>query len=90
MSARLTTLLLAGVAAVATAGMLAVPAGAINSYNASPAPERTETGALLVLWDTNGDGVDDSFDWHCSGAMIDNNTFLTASHCIVHGRPIRP
>jgi hypothetical protein len=83
MSARLTTLLLVGVAAVTTAGMLAAPAGAINSYNGSPAPERTETGALLVLWDTDGDGVDDSFDWHCSGAMIDNDTFLTASHCIV-------
>jgi len=65
------------------AGLLAGPAQAINSYNGSPAPERTETGALLVLWDTNGDGVDDSFDWHCSGAMIDSDTFLTASHCIV-------
>jgi len=83
MTARLTTLLLAGVAGVTAAALLAAPAGAINSYNASPAPERTETGALLVLWDTNGDGVDDSFDWHCSGAMIDRDTFLTASHCIV-------
>jgi hypothetical protein len=83
MPSRLTTLLLAGVATITTAAVLAAPAGAINSYNASPAPERTETGALLVLWDTNGDGVDDSFDWHCSGAMIDNDTFLTASHCIV-------
>jgi hypothetical protein len=76
--------LLALAAAVALgAGLLAAPAQAINSYNGSPAPERTETGALLVLWDTNGDGVDDSFDWHCSGAMIDTDTFLTASHCIV-------
>src|SRR4051794_26908484 len=83
MKARLTTLLVAGVAAVTSAGMLAAPAGAINTYNGSPAPERTETGALLVLWDTNGDGVDDSFGWHCSGAMVDNDTFLTASHCIV-------
>jgi len=83
MTVRLTTLLLAGVATVTTAAVLAAPAGAINSYNASPAPERTETGALLVLWDTNGDGVDDSFDWHCSGAMVDRDTFLTASHCIV-------
>ncbi|HEU5270303.1 MAG TPA: trypsin-like serine protease, partial [Jatrophihabitans sp.] len=83
MTSRLTTVLLAGVAAVTTAAVLAAPAGAINSYNASPAPERTETGALLVLWDTNGDGVDDSFGWHCSGAMIDRDTFLTASHCIV-------
>jgi Trypsin len=83
MRGRLTALLLTGVAAITTAGMLAAPASAINTYNSSPAPERTETGALLVLWDTNGDGVDDSFDWHCSGAMIDNDTFLTASHCIV-------
>ena len=83
MPSRLTTLLLAGVATITSTVMLAAPVGAINSYNASPAPERTETGALLVLWDTNGDGVDDSFDWHCSGAMIDNDTFLTASHCIV-------
>ena len=49
MTARLTTLLLAGVAGVTAAALLAAPAGAINSYNASPAPERTETGALLVL-----------------------------------------
>ncbi|MFL6164227.1 MAG: trypsin-like serine protease [Jatrophihabitantaceae bacterium] len=83
MKARLTTLLIAGVAAITSAGVLAAPAGAINTYNGSPAPERTETGALLVLWDTNGDGVDDSFGWHCSGAMVDNDTFLTASHCIV-------
>jgi hypothetical protein len=83
MAGRLNTLLISAAAAVAAAGVLAAPAGAINTYNASPAPERTETGALLVLWDTNGDGVDDSFDWHCSGAMIDRDTFLTASHCIV-------
>jgi hypothetical protein len=83
MTSRLTTLLVAGVATITTAAVLAAPAGAIDTYNASPAPERTETGALLVLWDTNGDGVDDSFDWHCTGAMVDNDTFLTASHCIV-------
>jgi hypothetical protein len=73
-----------GAAAAIGAGLLvSAPAHAIDSYHGSPAPERTETGALLVLWDTNGDGVDDSFDWHCSGAMIDDDTFLTASHCIV-------
>jgi hypothetical protein len=82
MKRHLRVLALSAAAAVSTA-LLAVPAQAINTYNGSPAPERTETGALLVLWDTNGDGVDDSFDWHCSGAMVDNNTFLTASHCIV-------
>jgi hypothetical protein len=84
MTVKLPRLLLAGVAIVTAAGLLAAPAGAINSYNSSPAPERTETGALLVLWDTDGDGVDDSFGWHCSGAMVDNDTFLTASHCIDH------
>src|SRR5919202_3825456 len=83
MSRRWTTLLASAGVALLAAGVLAAPAGAINTYNASPAPERTETGALLVLWDTDGDGVDDSFDWHCSGAMIDRDTFLTASHCIV-------
>ena len=83
MGRRLSTFLIAGAVAATVAALLAAPAAAINTYNSSPAPERTETGALLVLWDTNGDGVDDSFDWHCSGAMIDRDTFLTASHCIV-------
>lgn len=55
---------------------------AINSYNAKPAPERTETGALLVLWDRDGDGVAENFDWHCTGAMVDSDTFLTAAHCV--------
>ncbi|HST49606.1 trypsin-like serine protease [Jatrophihabitans sp.] len=82
MARRLSTLLVCAGVALLTAGMLAGPAGAINTYNASPAPERTETGALLVLWDSDGNGVDDSFDWHCTGAMIDRDTFLTASHCI--------
>lgn len=58
-------------------------ASAISTYNSEPAPERTETGAMLVLQDTNGDGVNDRFDWHCSGAMIDRNTYLTAAHCVV-------
>ena len=84
MARRLTTLLVAAGVALLTAGMLAGPAGAISTYNSSPAPERTETGALLVLWDSDSDGVEDSFDWHCTGAMIDRDTFLTASHCIVH------
>ncbi len=46
-------------------------ASAINTYNSEPAPERTETGAMLVLQDTDGDGANDNFDWWCSGAMID-------------------
>ena len=54
---------------------------AINSYNASPAPERTEVGAFFALWDNTGDGVPDRFDWVCSGTMIDSDTFLTAAHC---------
>jgi hypothetical protein len=72
----------AAVAAMLTFG-LSGPASAINSYYSQPAPERTETGAMLVLQDANGDGVNDNFDWWCSGAMIDRNTYLTASHCVV-------
>lgn len=60
---------------------LALPAAAINSYNAVPAPERTEVGAFVALWDRTGDGVPDRFDWVCSGAMVDDDTFLTAAHC---------
>lgn len=62
---------------------LASSASAISTYNSEPAPERTETGAMLVLQDTDGNGVNDRFDWHCSGAMIDRNTYLTAAHCVV-------
>ena len=60
---------------------IATPAAAINSYNASPAPERTEVGAFLVLYDRNGDGTPDRFDWFCSGAMISSDVYLTAAHC---------
>jgi Trypsin len=60
---------------------------AINSYNATPAPERTETGALLVLWDKDGDGTAENFDWHCSGAMVDSDTYLTAAHCVTDWSP---
>jgi hypothetical protein len=56
-------------------------ASAINSYNSEPAPERTEVGAFVALWDNTGDGVADRFDWVCSGAMVDDDTFLTAAHC---------
>ncbi|MGH3462447.1 MAG: trypsin-like serine protease, partial [Kribbellaceae bacterium] len=54
---------------------------AINSYNATPAPERTEVGAFVALWDNTGDGVPDRFDWVCSGTMVDDDTYLTAAHC---------
>jgi hypothetical protein len=74
--------LAAAVAALLTFG-LSGPASAINTYNSQPAPERTETGAMLVLQDADGDGTNDNFDWWCSGAMIDRNTYLTASHCVV-------
>jgi hypothetical protein len=58
------------------------PAGAINTYNAEPAPERTEVGAFLALWDgADADATPDRFDWVCSGTMVDDETFLTAAHC---------
>lgn len=73
--------LLGTVAAAALALIGTVPANAINTYNAEPAPERTEVGAFMALWDRTGDGVPDRFDWVCSGTMIDKDTFLTAAHC---------
>jgi len=76
-----TTLFTALVAAGATSVALALPAAAINSYNAAPAPERTEVGAFVALWDNTGDGVPDRFDWVCSGTMVDDDTYLTAAHC---------
>ncbi|SFO92973.1 Trypsin [Amycolatopsis arida] len=73
-----------GVTALA-AGLLAAaatPAAAINSYNAVPAPERTEVGALVATWDHDRDpGTPDRVDWVCSGTMVDADTFLTAAHC---------
>lgn len=68
-------------AAAGTVLALAAPAIAINTYNAAPAPERTEVGAFVALWDNTGDGVPDRFDWVCSGAMVDDDTYLTAAHC---------
>ncbi|WP_229840071.1 trypsin-like serine protease [Streptomyces roseolilacinus] len=60
----------------------AVPSSAINSYHATPAPERTEVGALVATWDDDGDpATADRVDWVCSGTMIDGDTFLTAAHC---------
>jgi hypothetical protein len=75
------TVFTALVAAGATSVVLALPAEAINSYNATPAPERTEVGAFVALWDNTGDGVPDRFDWVCSGTMVDDDTYLTAAHC---------
>ena len=76
-----TTILTAVVAAGATTVAVALPAAAINSYNAAPAPERTEVGAFVALWDNTGDGVPDRFDWVCSGTKVDDDTYLTAAHC---------
>ncbi len=76
----------ASAAALATAaGMVfaaALPAAAINSYNATPAPERTEVGALIAQWDDDADPeTPDRVDWVCSGTMVDRDTFVTAGHC---------
>lgn len=78
----------AGGGAVGLAGIfmivmsLTYSAGAINSYNAAPAPERTEVGALVVQWDDDGDpATPDRVDWECSGTMADDDTFVTAAHC---------
>jgi len=73
-----------GAAALTTAALVstALPASAINSYNATPAPERTEVGALVVQWDNDGNpATPDRVDWMCSGTMVDRDTFLTAAHC---------
>lgn len=70
----------AGAAALALGTQL--PAAAINSYNATPAPERTEVGALVATWDDDDNpGTPDRVDWVCSGTMVDADTFLTAAHC---------
>ena len=70
------------VTALGLATALGAPtAGAINTYNAEPAPERTEVGALVVLWSNDDDADFERIDWMCSGTMIDDDTFLTAAHC---------
>ncbi|MEV4332743.1 trypsin-like serine protease [Streptomyces sp. NPDC049597] len=69
-------------AACAVVLAAAMPSSAINSYNATPAPERTEVGALVATWDADDDpATPDRVDWVCSGTMIDKDTFLTAAHC---------
>lgn len=77
--------LLASLTTTAAVAMLAVaaPASAINSYNAQPAPERTEVGALVVQSDRDNDpSTPDAVRWSCSGTMIAPDVFLTAAHCI--------
>lgn len=84
MTAVRSTTVASAITAAACAAVLAtaIPSAAINSYNAAPAPERTEVGALVATWDADGDpGTPDRVDWVCSGTMIDADTFLTAAHC---------
>lgn len=74
--------LLAVLAVAVTVVAAAGSASAINTYNAQPAPERSEVGAYVALWDgADADTAPDRFDWVCSGTMIDDDTFLTAAHC---------
>ncbi|MGW6566170.1 trypsin-like serine protease [Streptomyces sp. NPDC054975] len=84
MTAVRSTTVASAITAAACAAVLAtaIPSAAINSYNATPAPERTEVGALVATWDADGDpGTPDRVDWVCSGTMVDADTFLTAAHC---------
>jgi hypothetical protein len=69
------------IAAASATALTAAPALAISTYNAEPAPERTEVGAFVALYDRDGDGLLDRFRWMCSGAMVDDDTYLTAAHC---------
>jgi hypothetical protein len=63
-------------------------AGAINTYNAAPAPDRTEVGALVATWDDDANpATPDRVDWVCSGTMVDRDTFLTAAHCTTDWPP---
>src|SRR5680860_1480000 len=41
----------------------------------------------MVLWDRDGDGANDTFDWYCSGTMVDDDTYLTAAHCTTGWTP---
>jgi hypothetical protein len=69
-------------AAAACALTLSVPAAAINSYNSSPAPERSEVGAFVAQYDHDGDAsTPDRVRWVCSGTMISDDVYLTAAHC---------
>lgn len=83
----ITQLTLKRAAVVTAAAATAVLAGTtaasgVSSYNSTPAPERTEVGALVVTWDSDNDpATPDRVDWVCSGTMIDADTFLTAAHC---------
>lgn len=71
----------AGALTTLAIALTAFPAAAISTYNSSPAPERSEVGELLVVWDQDQDGVAERLSPTCSGAMIDDDTYLTAAHC---------
>lgn len=81
------SVLSAAVIGTAMFAAAALPAAAVNTYNSEPAPERTEVGAFLVLWDRDGDGTNERFDWYCSGTMVDDDTYLTAAHCATDWSP---
>ncbi|WP_079148751.1 trypsin-like serine protease [Streptomyces agglomeratus] len=81
-AARAATVATATAGACALVLAAALPSSAINSYNATPAPERTEVGALVATWDADANpATPDRVDWVCSGTMVDADTFLTAAHC---------
>jgi hypothetical protein len=71
---------LASLAVAAVLIGVAAPASAINSYNALPAPERTEVGALVVQSDRDNDPTTpETVRWSCAGTMIAPDVFLTAA-----------
>lgn len=73
---------LAAATAAVSAMTLAVPAGAISSYNSEPAPERAEVGAFVAQYDHDADPTTpDRVRWVCSGTMIADDVYLTAAHC---------
>ena len=67
MSRHLLRRALPGLVVAGTVVTLASPASAINTYNSAPAPERTEVGRIVALWDTDGDAVADRIDWVSPG-----------------------
>ena len=48
---------------------------------ASRRPSAPRSGRSSPCGTPTGDAVVDRLDWVCSGAMVDDDTFLTAAHC---------